>query len=160
MVNLKIIIVIIIGMVIIGMVIGGAIEYNSEQEIIETEIKEEPWNTSGPFSIDKIEYNLGAKIFIIVSDLKEEEMGRMIFARSLNNTSWKNYITMNFDGSAKPQFNLYFEPKLSKQNGICSTSDLLGPWVVKFIGTEYSDINFKIMNQTSSWDTRTFEPVC
>ena len=108
MVNLKIIIVIIIGMVIIGMVIGGAIEYNSEQEIIETEIKEEPWNTSGPFSIDKIEYNLGAKIFIIVSDLKEEEMGRMIFARSLNNTSWKNYITMNFDGSAKPQFNLYF----------------------------------------------------
>ena len=58
------------------------------------------------------------------------------------------------------QFNLYFEPKLSKLKNICSTNELAGEWVVKFIGTEYPDINLKILNQTSSWDTRTFDPVC
>jgi hypothetical protein len=157
MVNLKIIIVIIIGIVIIGTIIGGAIEYNSEKE---TEIKEEPWHSSGPFSIDKTEYNVGEKIFIVVNGLKEEDKGKVIFFRPLNSTAWSNYITMDFDGTNKTQFNLYFEPKLSKLNGICSTNELAGEWVVKFIGTEYLDINFKVMNQTSSWDKRTFDPVC
>jgi hypothetical protein len=103
---------------------------------------------------------LGEKIFIVVNDLKEEDKGKVIFFRPLNNTSWSNYITMDFDGSAKTKFNLYFEPKLSKLKKICSTDDLVGTWIVKFIGTEYSDMNLKILNQTSSWDERTFDPVC
>ena len=155
MVNIKIII-----PIIIVIIITGVILFNSEQEIIETEIKEEPWHASGPFSIDKIEYNLGEKIFIIVNDLKTEDKGEVVFFRPLNNTHWSTYIEMGFDGSNKTQFNLYFEPKLGKLNKICSTNDLAGTWIVKFIGTEYSDINFEILNQTSSWDVRTFDPVC
>jgi hypothetical protein len=155
MVNIKIII-----PIIIVIIIAGVILFNSEQEIIETEIKEEPWHASGPFSIDKIEYNLGEKIFIIVNDLKTEDKGEVVFFRPLNNTHWSTYIEMGFDGSNKTQFNLYFEPKLGKLNKICSTNDLVGTWIVKFIGTEYSDINFEILNQTSSWDVRTFDPVC
>ena len=155
MVNIKIII-----PIIIVIIITGVILFNSEQEIIETEIKEEPWHASGPFSIDKIEYNLGEKIFIIVNDLKTEDKGEVVFFRPLNNTHWSTYIEMGFDGSNKTQFNLYFEPKLGKLNKICSTNDLVGTWIVKFIGTEYSDINFEILNQTSSWDVRTFDPVC
>ena len=155
MVNIKIII-----PIIIVIIIAGVILFNSEQEIIETEIKEEPWHASGPFSIDKIEYNLGEKIFIIVNDLKTEDKGEVVFFRPLNNTHWSTYIEMGFDGSNKTQFNLYFEPKLGKLNKICSTNDLVGTWIVKFIGTEYSDINFEMMNQTSSWDVRTFDPVC
>ena len=116
--------------------------------------------TSGPFSIDKSQYNLGEKIFITVVELDTEDKGQVIFFRPINNTSWTKYNAIEFNGNAKQQFNLYFEPRLSELRKICSTNDLVGPWIVKFIGTEYSDINFTIMNQTSSWDNRIFEPVC
>ena len=150
---------IIIPIVIVIIIAGAIITFTPNEEASKNKIEEE-WIKSGPFSIDKNEYNIGEKIFIVVNDLKEEDKGKVIFFRPLNNTAWSNYITMDFDGTNKPQFNLYFEPQLSKLNGICSTNELSGQWVVKFIGTEYSDINFKIMNQTSSWDTRTFDPVC
>jgi len=150
---------VIIPIIIIIIIAGALIIFIPNEEISKNKI-EEKWVKSGPFSIDKIEYNLGEKIFIVVKDLKEEDKGEVVFFRPLNNTNWSSYITMGFDGSNKTQFNLYFEPKLSKFKKICSTNDLVGTWVVKLIGTEYSDINFEILNQTSSWDTRTFDPVC
>ena len=156
MIKVKVIIPIIIIIVIAGALI---IFTPNEKTILETEI-EEKWIKSGPFSIDKNEYNIGDKIFIVVNNLKEEDKGKVVFFRPLNNTAWTNYITMDFDGTNKEAFNLYFEPRLSQMKNICSTNDLAGAWVVKFIGTEYADINFKIMNKTSSWDTRTFDPVC
>ena len=156
MINVKVIIPIIIVIIIAGVLITFP---PNEKTLMEIEIEEE-WIKSGPFSIDKNEYNLGEKIFIVVNDLKQEDKGKVIFFRPLNNTAWSNYITMDFDGMNKTQFNLYFEPKLSELQNICSTNQLVGTWVVKFVGTEYSDINFKIMNQTSSWDKRTFDPVC
>ena len=137
-----------------GLILGNSNEQTVEEKWLEEKI------VSGPFSIDKSEYNLGEKIFIVVNDLKEEDKGQVIFFRPLNNTSWTNYMVIDFDGKNKTQYNLYFEPRLSELKKLCSTNELVGEWVVKFIGTEYSDINFKIMNQTSSWDKRTFEPVC
>ena len=156
MINVKVIIPIIIIIIIAGALI---IFTPNEKTAMEIEIEEE-WINSGPFSIDKNEYNIGEKIFIVVNGLQEEDKGKIIFFRPLNNTSWNDYITMDFNGMDRAKFNLYFEPRLSKLSGICSTNELTGQWVAKFIGTEYSDINFKIMNQTSSWDTRTFDPVC
>ena len=150
---------VIIPIIIIIIFAGTLIIFTPNEETSKNKI-EEKWVKSGPFSIDKSEYNLGEKIFIVVNDLKEEDKGKVIFFRPLNNTSWSNYITMDFDGKNKQQFNLYFEPKLSKLKKICSTDDLVGTWIVKFIGTEYSDMNLKILNQTSSWDERTFEPIC
>jgi hypothetical protein len=150
---------VIISIIIIIIIAGALIIFTPNEEISKNKIEEE-WVKSGPFSIDKIEYNLGEKIFISVNGLKEEDKGKVVFFRPLNNTSWSNYITMDFDGKNKTQFNLYFEPRLSELKKLCSTNELVGTWIVKFIGTEYSDINFKIMNQTSSWDTRTFDPVC
>jgi hypothetical protein len=156
MIKVKVVIPIIIIIVIAGALI---IFTPNEKIILETEI-EEKWIKSGPFSIDKNEYNVGEKIFIIVDNLKEEDKGKVVFFRPLNNTAWSDYITMDFDGRNKTQFNLYFEPKLSELKNVCSMNDLAGTWVVKFIGTEYLDINFEMMNQTSSWDERTFDPVC
>ena len=150
---------VIIPIIIIIIIAGTLIIFTPNEETSKNKI-EEKWVKSGPFSIDKSEYNLGEKIFIVVNDLKEEDKGKVIFFRPLNNTSWSNYIIMDFDGKNKQQFNLYFEPKLSKLKKICSTDDLVGTWIVKFIGTEYSDMNLKILNQTSSWDERTFDPVC
>ena len=156
MINVKVIIPIIIIIIIAGALI---VFTPNEKTAMEIEIEEE-WINSGPFSIDKNEYNIGEKIFISVNGLKEEDKGKIIFFRPLNNTSWNDYITMDFNGLDKVKFNLYFEPRLSKLSGICSTNELTGQWVAKFIGTEYSDITFEMMNQTSSWDTRTFDPVC
>ena len=159
--------------IIIGIIItGSVILLNSNQEIVVEEVVretlgetvEEKWEreqvTSGPFSIDKSQYNLGEKIFITVSDVSENEKGQMVFFRQANSTMWKEYMTIDYDGQQKDQFNLYFEPQLSKMKKICSTNELAGPWIVKFMGTEFPDINFELLNQTSSWDTRTFEPVC
>ena len=150
---------IVIPIIIIIIIVGGLMIFTTNEETSKNKI-EEKWVKSGPFSIDKSEYNLGEKIFIVVNGLKEEDKGKVVFFRPLNNTAWSNYITMDFDGRNKTHFNLYFEPKLSELKKICSTNELVGEWVVKFIGTEYLDINFKIMNQTSSWDIRTFDPVC
>ena len=156
-INMKKIIIVSVAILII--IATGVILLNSNEQTVEEKWLEEQVR-SGPFSIDKTEYNVGEKIFIVVNGLKEEDKGKVIFFRPLNSTAWSNYITMDFDGTNKTQFNLYFEPKLSKLKNICSTDDLAGEWVVKFIGTEYLDINFKVMNQTSSWDKRTFDPVC
>ena len=151
--------IIIVPIVIVIIVAAGVILVNSNEQTVEERWLEEKI-TSGPISIDKSEYNLGEKIFIVVTDLKQEDKGQLMFFRPLNNTSWGNYMTIDFDGTSKTQFNLYFEPRLSELKKICSTNELVGEWIVKIIGTEYSDMKFKIMNQTSSWDKRTFDPVC
>ena len=156
MIKVKVIIPIIIIIIIAGVLI---IFTPNEKTIPEIEI-EKKWIESGPFSIDKNQYNLGEKIFIVVNGLKQEEKGKVVFFQPLNSTSWKSYKTIDFDGTSKAQFNLYLEPQLSKLKKTCSANDLAGTWVVKFIGTEYSDITFEMTNQSSSWDKRTFDPVC
>ena len=153
--------IIIISIIIIIIIASGLILVNSNPE----KTIEEEWKNnevrSGPFSIDKNQYNLGEKIFITVTNLPQDEKGQIIFFRPIENTDgWKNYITMDFNGENKQQFNLYFEPRLSEMKNLCTTNQLVGTWIVKFVGTEYSNMSFEILNQTSSWDERTFEPVC
>ena len=115
-----IIISIIIGIVIIGSVILVNSNQVIEEEVTETseETVEEIWErervTSGPFSIDKSQYNLGDKIFISVSDISENQKGQMVFFRQVDSTMWKEYLTIDYDGQQKNQFNLYFEPQLSQ----------------------------------------------
>tara|TARA_B110000438_G_scaffold242039_1_gene241444 strand:+ start:115 stop:624 length:510 start_codon:yes stop_codon:yes gene_type:complete len=169
MIKVKVIIPIII--IIIIIIAGAIITFTPNEETSKNKIEEE-WIKSGPFSIDKSEYNVGEKIFISVNGLKEEDKGQVIFFRptaSVTNSGtmfqtsdigMKDYIKMDFDGKDKIQFNLYFEPALNKIKGICSINDLAGNWIVEFAGTQYQDINFEILNQTSSWDNRIFEPVC
>ena len=165
--NSKIAIPIIIGIII---VIVGIIAITN-QETTEEEI-EVPWIQSGPFAIEKHEYYLGEKIFMTVHDIPEDVSGEAIFYRSViisnavgsdgisrDMNAGKKYIGMEFDGANKQDFNRYFEPKLSESNGMCSRDDLVGEWKVVFEGTQYADIDFKILNQTASWDERTFEPI-
>jgi hypothetical protein len=153
---------IIIVSAIIGIIIiASAVLLNSNLEKTTEEKWLEELVVSGPFSIDKSQYNLGEKIFITVTNLPQDEKGEMIFFRPMeNDNGWTKYISMKFDGQAKEQFNLYFEPRLSELKKICTANELTGTWKVQFVGTEYSNISFEIVNQTSSWDDRTFEPVC
>ena len=162
--------------IVIIIVIVGIIGITN-QEITENEI-EKPWITSGPFSIEKQEYNLGEKIFVNARNIPIEVKGEVLFFRPTQildefDTSdkfkgiskdliskKKKYLAIQFDGKSKQNFNKYFEPKLSKWKNICSVNDLVGEWVIVFYGTQYKEIHFKILNQTSSWDERTFESVC
>ena len=150
---------VIIPIIIIIIIAGALIIFTPNEEISKNKI-EEKWVKSGPFEIDKDEYNIGEKIFLTTKDLLPEENGIVQFLRPINDTHHKSYIKIPFDGMDKTQFNYYFEPRFQQYRGICSIEDIAGNWIVKFIGTQYEDINFKILAQPSSWDERTFEPVC
>ena len=155
MVNVKIIIPIIIIIIIAAVLII----FTSNEETTKNEI-EEKWIESGPFAIDKAQYNVGEKIFLDTDGLKFDDNGMVEFLRPINDTHHKAYIKIPFDGMDKQQFNYYFEPRLQMYTGICSMDDIAGNWIVRFSGTQYEDINFEILNQVSSWDDRIFEPVC
>jgi len=106
--------------------------------------KERKWITSGPFQIDRSEYLLGEKIFVNIDQLNIDEKGKVIFLRPINSTNYLTYHTMTFDGSGQRN-NYYFTPDLSELRGICSVDEIIGNWKVVFQGTEYSDLNFKVV---------------
>ena len=150
---------IVIPIIIIIIIVGGLMIFTTNEETSKNKI-EEKWVKSGPFEIDKDEYNIGEKIFLTTKDLLPEENGIVQFLRPINDTHHKSYIKIPFDGMDKTQFNYYFEPRFQQYRGICSIEDIAGNWIVKFPGTQYEDINFELLAQPSSWDKRTFEPVC
>ena len=159
--KLKIIIPVFIIMIIsVGIIITNSNEENSlgiNQEIIKE--KEVKWIYSGPFGIEKTEYNIGEKIFMDIVDIPKKDKGTAVVLRPLNATHYVKYLSIVFDGNKTNNFNRYFEPKLNEFEGICSTNDLIGDWKIKFFGSVYKDLNFRINNQTSSWDNRVFEPL-
>ena len=116
------------------------------------------WQTSGPFQIDRSEYALGEKIFLRIGGLSFQEKGQVAVMRPLNDTHYSVYLTIPFDGANKDAFNYYLEPQLTKTRGLCSVDDVLGKWALVFRGTNYPNLNFKIINKTlpgTNW-----EPVC
>ena len=161
--------------IIIVVIIIGVIIVNPEQEIIEEEI-ETQWRESGPFSIEKYEYYLGEKIFLTVNEIPKDVSGEVIVFRPTSTQNVEEFeeldgiskdeittktkcLGIKFSGENKQNFNRYFEPSLNEWKGICSRSELVGEWVIVFHGTQYEDMSFKILNQTSSWDERAFEPI-
>ena len=155
--KLKIIIPVFIIMIIsVGIIIINSNEEKIEEVIVDQEVE---WIYSGPFGIEKTEYNLGEKIFLDIIDIPKKDKGTALVLRPLNATHHIKYLSIDFDGSLKDNFNRYFEPRLNEWRGICSGNDLVGDWKIVFSGVEYEDLNFRIINQTSSWDTRVFEPL-
>jgi len=150
---------VIIPIIIIIIITGALIIFTPNEETITNKI-EEKWQRSGSFEVDKSQYNMGEKIFLSTSNLLPEDKGTVQFLRPLNDTHHKLYIKIPFDGMQRTQFNYYFEPRYNEYRGICSMDDVAGNWIVKFSGTQYKDINFEILAQSSSWDDRTFEPIC
>ena len=123
--------------------------------------KDRTWPTSGPFKIDREEYLLGEKIFLIAENLDINEKGEIIFFRPLNATHHTVWQKFPFDGNLKPAFNIYFEPMYSKSLKICSSSDLIGDWFVYFNNVNYPILDFKIINQTLPGEEKRFsENIC
>ncbi|HET8720325.1 MAG TPA: hypothetical protein VFM64_04965 [Candidatus Nitrosotenuis sp.] len=140
---------------IVAVVYVGPIEISKPQE--KEKNPYEGWNTSGPFNINKFEYELGTNIFISVDGLKRTDVGSMSFILPSGNTT---YISIPFDGSVKTAFNQYFKPGISKARHICSVDDLVGQWTIKFQGTDYKPIKFTILNKTLVGEESYFERVC
>jgi hypothetical protein len=155
MINVKLI----IAIIIIIIISGALIIFTPNEETSKNEIGEK-WQKSGSFEIDKSEYHIGEKIFLSTTNLLPDEKGIVQFFRPMNDTHHESYIKIPFNGMDKTQFNYYFEPRYNKNTGLCSIDDIAGNWIVKFVGTQYEDINFKILNRTADWDDRTFEPIC
>jgi len=150
---------VIISVIIIIVIAGALVIFTSNEETTKNE-NEKKWIKSGPFELDKSQYHIGEKIFLSTNNVLPEEKGTVQFLRPINDTHHKSYIKIPFDGKDKEQFNYYFEPRYNEFRGVCSIDDIAGNWIVKFIGTQYEDINFEILSQPSSWDKRTFESVC
>ena len=116
------------------------------------------WQTSGPFQVDRTQYALGEKIFIRIGGLQFQDIGQIAVMKPLNDTHKEVYLTIPFDGAKKDAFNYYLDPQLSAVRGYCSVDEFLGEWTIVFRGTNYSNLNFEIVNKTvpgTDW-----EPVC
>ena len=70
MVNVKVI----IPIIIIIIIAASLIIFTPNEETTKNEIEEE-WIKSGPFAIDKSQYNVGEKIFLDTDGLKFDEKG-------------------------------------------------------------------------------------
>jgi hypothetical protein len=120
---------------------------------------ERKWIQSGPFKIDRDEYVLGEKIFINIEELDKTTKGQMVFYKQINNTHSFTYEEIPFDGS-KPQQNYYLGINLDKFRNICTVDKLIGDWQVIFSGTNYENLEFKIIKQIIPGMEEKFEPVC
>ena len=129
---------------------------------LENEYNPKPreWITSGPFQIDRSKYVVGEKIFLVIGGLGQQEKGQVAFLRPLNDTHYKVYQTIPFDGAKKNAFNYYIQPQLSKVAGICSIDDIVGQWTVVFRGTDYANLKFEITEQVLPGDEDNYQPVC
>ena len=120
---------------------------------------ERDWPTSGPFKIDRSQYLLGEKIFVNIDTLTLSDQGLMKFLRPLNDTHYKTYYSMPFDGS-RDRNNFYFTPDLSFARGICDKTQLVGNWKVIFEGTNYPDLEFEIIDKILPGKYPRFESEC
>ena len=121
--------------------------------------KEREWIISGPFKIDRSEYLLGEKIFVNIETLDINEKGKVIFFRPINSTHYSPYHTMPFDGSGQRN-NYYFTPDLSITKRICNTDELIGIWKIVFQGTNYLNLEFKIIEDILPGNEERYEPMC
>ena len=122
--------------------------------------KPRDWPTSGPFQIDRSEYILGEKIFLIIGQLDPNEKGEVVFLRPSNSTHYAVYWKIPFDGADNAVFNNYLQPQLSKSQGYCTADAFIGDWRVVFSQTNYANLEFKITGDILPGDEENYEPVC
>jgi|TARA_B100001142_G_C13929777_1_gene498790 hypothetical protein len=128
------------------------------------------WIHSGPFAIDRAEYLMGHKIFLIAQGINPNDKGSIklvkmdeyenMVERAKNVNSGKIIKEFKFDGEKSTEFNIYFSPNLSKILEICSAEDLPGDYQIIFEGTNYQSIKLKILNQYLPGTENMFESVC
>lgn len=132
----------IIAIIFISAIIAGGIYYYEQKKNSESEIQ---WqNISGPFAINKFQYKLGENIFMVVSNLKSTDTGKIVIIDPKGDT----YDAIPFNGTMKTDFHYYFKPNTQNIGGlkICKPTDLVGKWGLIFQGTPYKSLTFNVIN--------------
>ena len=104
---------------------------------------------------------IGEKVFLRIGGLNTNEKGQISFLKQSNETHYSVYQTIPFDGNKKHAFNYYTDTKLSKNLGLCTVDDVIGEWTVVFRGTDYENLEFKIIDEILPGEEDSFDiPVC
>ncbi len=145
---------IIVVIVIAAIIVGGIYYYNNQQKISEANVQ---WqNTSGPFAINKFQYKIGEYVFMIVSNLKPNEAGKILVIDPKGDI----YSAIDFNGTLKTSFHSYFKPNTQSVGvTVCNPSDLVGKWSIIFQRVPYKPINFQITNDWIEGSQAEIKPI-
>ena len=133
----------IIALIVIAVIIAGSAYYYNQQKI--SEKANVQWqNVSGPFAINKFQYKIGEEIFMVVSNLKSTDAGKIIIVDPKGDA----YDAVPFNGTLKTSFHYYFKPNTQNNGGLklCNPTDLVGKWGLVFQGVPYKPIKFNVTN--------------
>ena len=132
----------IIAVIIISAIIAVGIYYYDQKKNSEVNIQ---WqNISGPFAINKFQYKLGENIFMVVSNLKPTDVGKIVIVDPKGGT----YDMIPFNGTMKTDFHYLFKPNTQNIGGVklCNPTDLVGKWGLIFQGVPYRPLTFNVTN--------------
>jgi hypothetical protein len=145
----------IIAVVIIVAIIVGGIYYYDQQKISEANVQ---WqNVSGPFAINKFQYKLGEYIFMVVSNLTPNDIGKIVLVDPKGET----YDAIPFNGTMKTSFHYFFKPNTQNIGGLklCNPTDLVGKWGIIFQGVPYRSIKFNVTNDWIEGSQAEIKPI-
>ncbi|HYL66917.1 MAG TPA: hypothetical protein VEU72_07155 [Nitrosopumilaceae archaeon] len=131
----------IISVFIIAAIIAGGIYYYNQQQI---SVAPAQWqNISGPFAINKFQYKLDEYVFMVVSNLKPNEAGKIVVVDPKGDI----YYTIPFNGTLKSSFHQFFKPNtIDVGVKICTPAELVGRWGIIFQGVPYHPLSFNVTN--------------
>jgi len=131
-----------ISVIIIAAIIAGGIYYYNQQKI--TDPNNVQWqNISGPFAINKFQYKLDEYVFMVVSNLKPNEAGKIIIIDPKGDI----YYTIPFNGTLKTSFHQLFKPNtIDVGVKVCTPAELVGRWGISFQGVPYRPLSFNVTN--------------
>ena len=132
----------IIAVIVLAVIIIGGIYYYNQQKISEVPVQ---WqNVSGPFAINKFQYKLDENVFMIVSNLKPNEAGKIVVIDPKGGV----FSMIPFNGTLKTNFHQFFKPDTENVGGekLCNPTDLVGRWGIIFQGVPYHPLAFNVTN--------------
>ncbi len=82
----------------------------------------------GPLQINKDKYLLGENVYVVLKDLRPQDMGAVQFFTP----DGILFNEMGFNGENRDFQKKYFKPALIKSKNLCEKEKLVGTWTVMF----------------------------
>jgi len=95
----------------------------------------------GPLQINKDKYLLGENVYVILTNLRPQDQGSILFLTPQNQV----YDEWGFNGNERESQKKYFKPQLLKSKNLCEKEQLIGQWTVMFKGYDMATINFEML---------------
>ena len=95
----------------------------------------------GPLQINKDKYLLGENVYVVLKNLRPQDMGAVQFFTP----DGILFDEMGFNGENRDFQKKYFKPALIKSKNLCEKEDLVGTWTVMFRGYEEAKLYFDVM---------------